>query len=417
MWLDPVGSAAEPIELTTERQRWPEVNVRARDAANDWSRTAFLAVLDLSGNAAVLALGAVERRWVARVELTGDDRSETGYFTKRPSDGSAGALTAESLIGGVHVQPRWSKRGLTVAIARPVVVADEVVVSGRTIRGSLHVSGKPDPATVKLSSAAGASTAIGQIDSTDTGRRFEVDVPSRADPDPASWSLAVVSARGVATTVRWAGQHGLTWPSDDRSGLTVRPSADGALVVVERRTDAEVDDVELCSGADPVLRIAGRVVGLHPDGLIAELRGPRERLPARQVTLSGDRFEVVVAMVVHDRWDQPGVAPLPGDYSLVLSSGDQKVAARVGQRCVETLPAWQESDTLCVCLGRDPEGLFTAQISGPLPLSRRSDYDVASLRRRYRRQLADGTAGDIVEGVYFESFNGQTANDNTLRHS
>ena len=137
-----------------------------------------------------------------------------------------------------------------------------------------------------------------------------------------------------------------------------------------------------------------RVVGLHPDGLIAELRGPRERLPARQVTLSGDRFEVVVAMVV----PIDGISPVWLPY-LVTTRWSSRVETRRSPpgfaSCVETLPAWQESDR-SACLGRDPEGLFTAQISGPLPLSRRSDYDVASLRRRYRRQLADGTAGDIV---------------------
>ena len=415
------------LPAVVTRGRSHEVNISSSDADHDWSRSAFAAVLDLADLLDPLAAGTASERWVARIELAGADEPDDrvgGPFARRDTSGSAGDLPTRGFDRGVQVRPTWVKgAGLVVDLDRASAVAEDVQVSGRTVSAGLRCYVGFRASEVRVEDADGAVLVTAKVQGEPADARFSLTVPPLgASSAPAD--LVAVSGRGKRRPVHWAGPAGLDVAAGGpgASGMVLRARSGGVVRVEEVTAELQVERVELDGGDRPddeqVLRIVGSWRG--PAGPLgadasAHLRGPRQRVDARSVSISDGRAEITVPVLGTGPWGQAGVAPLPGAYRLEVELADgTPVPARVAPGLGQALPDRRSSVLLSVRSGRDRDGLLALGVGGPLPVEQAGAYALRCLQRRYRDRLSGGRAGEVVDAVVFESFAGKTANDNTL---
>jgi CDP-glycerol glycerophosphotransferase len=394
-----------------------EVNALSTDAAHDWSTAAFEAVIDTAPLLERSPKGTFTQKWTVWIEIGDGAHEVAGRFVRRYAWGSAGELSAEAFEGDRHVRPLWSEdTGLGFEVARRNVVADELVLAGRTLTGTLHRNGAFDATAVLLEEAKSKKQTTAALTGDATAATFSLSVPR---PNPLSNRstlsyLYVIDAAGARRHVHWPETRGLETSESAASALLVRHGPSGVIRIEEHKADVLVDEVEFVDGDDPVVRISGGWRGA-PNGVTAELRGPRQVVPARSTTVADGRFTTVIPLLVEDAWGHTGVAPYNGSYRVWAAlADDTQVQARVSQTFVETLPRKVFDDLVNLRIERTPQNYLSLDIRGPLPEEETGPFNFGRMARRYTAQVSEPGPVELADAVYYESFGGRTANDNTL---
>lgn len=394
-----------------------EVNALSADSVHDWSTAAFEAVIDVAPLLDTSPKGAFTQSWTVWVEVGDGVHEIAGRFLRRYGWGSAGELSAEAFGDDRHVRPVWSDAsGLGFDVTRRNVVADELVLTGRTLTGTLHRNGAFEATSVLLEEAKTKKQTTAALTGDAASATFSISVPrSNVLSNRTTLSyLYVTDEVGDRLHVHWAATRGLEWSERPTGGLLVRHGASGVIRIEEHRADLRVDDVEFVGGDDPVVRISGGWRGAS-GSVRAELRGPRQRVPARSTTIANGRFTVIIPLLVDDAWGNAGVALDNGSYQLwAVLADDTVVQARVSQQFVETLPRKVFDDLVNLRIERTPQNSFSLDIRGPLPEEETGPFNFAGMARRYTAQVSESGPVELAEAVYYESFGGRTANDNTL---
>jgi CDP-glycerol glycerophosphotransferase len=395
----------------------PEVNALSTDGAHDWSTAAFEAVIDVAPLLERSPKGTFTRNWTVWVEVGDGAHEVAGRFLRRYAWGSAGELSAEAFGEDRHVRPVWSDQtGLGFDLARRNVVADDLVLTGRTLTGTLHRNGAFDATAVLLEEARSKKQTTAALTGDATSATFSISVP-RADPSSDRSTLSylyVIDAAGARRHVHWPHTRGLETSEQPTDTLFVRHGASGVIRLEEHKADVLVDDVEFIDGDDPVVRISGGWRGASR-GVTAELRGPRQVVPARSTTVADGRFTTVIPLLVEDAWGHSGVAPYNGSYRVWAAlEDDTRVQARVSQSFLESLPRKVFDDLANLRIERTPQNYFSLDIRGPLPEEESGPFNFGRMTRRYSAQVKEAGPVELADAVYYESFGGRTANDNTL---
>jgi len=394
-----------------------EVNALSVDAEYDWSTAAFEAVIDVAPLLEESPDGVFARTWTAWVELGDGAHEIVGRFLRRYEWGSAGELSAEAFGEDRQVRPVWSdEAGLCFDVARRNVVADELVLTGRTLTGTLHRNGAFDATAVMLEDVKTKKQTITPLTGDAASGTFSLAVPrSKVLSNRSMLSyLYVLDTAGVRRHVHWAATRGLEFSERPTDGLLVRHGSSGVIRIEEHKADVLVDDVEFVDGDDPVLRVSGGWRGA-PVGVRAELRGPRQSVRARSTTIADGRFTAIIPLLVEDAWGNSGLAPYNGSYRLwAVLDDDTQVQARVSQHFVETLPRKVFDDLVNLRVERSPQNLFSLDIRGPLPEDEIGPFNLARMTRRYTALVTEPGPVVLTDSVCYESFGGRTANDNTL---
>jgi CDP-glycerol glycerophosphotransferase (TagB/SpsB family) len=402
---------------TASRLVSAEVNALSTDAAHDWSTAAFEAVIDVAPLLERLHRGTVTQNWTVWIELGDGAHEIAGRFLRRHAWGSAGELSAEAFGDDRHVRPVWTdEAGLGFDVARRNVVADELILTGRTLSGTLHRNGAFDATGVMLEDAKTKKQTTAALTGDAASSTFSISVPrSNALSSRSTLSyLYVIDAAGVRRHVHWAATRGLESSERPTDGLLVRHGASGVIRIEEHMAGVLVDDVEFVGGDDPVVRISGGWRGA-PSGVRAELRGPRQTVPARSTTVADGRFTAIIPLLVEDAWGNTGVAPYNGSYRVwAVLDDDTQAQARVSQLFVETLPHKVFDALVNLRVERTPQNCFSLDIRGPLPEEETGPFNFGRMARRYTAQVTEPRPVDLADAVYYESFGGRTANDNTL---
>jgi len=398
---------------TASRLVSAEVNALSTDAAHDWSTAAFEAVIDVAPLLERLHRGTVTQNWTVWIELGDGAHEIAGRFLRRHAWGSAGELSAEAFGDDRHVRPVWTdEAGLGFDVARRNVVADELILTGRTLSGTLHRNGAFDATGVMLEDAKTKKQTTAALTGDAASSTFSISVPrSNALSSRSTLSyLYVIDAAGVRRHVHWAATRGLESSERPTDGLLVRHGASGVIRIEEHMAGVLVDDVEFVGGDDPVVRISGGWRGAT-SGVHAELRGPRQTVPARSTTVADGRFTAIIPLLVEDAWGNTGVAPYNGSYRVwAVLDDDTQAQARVSQLFVETLPHKVFDALVNLRVERTPQNCFSLDIRGPLPEEETGPFNFGRMARRYTAQVTEPRPVDLADAVYYESFGGRTAN-------
>jgi len=401
---------------TAVRTVSPEVNVFANDAVHDWSTAAFEAVIDVAAVLETSLEGVFTQDWTVWIELGDGSHEVAGRFLRRYVWGSAGELSAEAFGDDRHVRPVWSNEmGLRFVVARRNVVADELALSGRTLTGTMHRNGRFAATGVMIEDAQTKKQTTAPLTGDAARSTFSITVPRSSllsNRSTLSY-LYVIDADGARRHVHWAANRGLESSERPTDGLLVRHGASGVIRIEDHKADLLVDDVEFAGGDDPVLRVSGGWRGA-PDGVRTELRGPRKTVPARSTTVADGRFTATFPLLVADAWGNSGLAPYNGSYRVWAVLGDDtQVQARVSQPFVETLPRKVFDELANLRVERTPQNFFSLDIRGPLPEDETGLFHFTRMARRYAARVAEPGPVELADAVYYESFGGRTANDNT----
>lgn len=398
-----------------------EVNALSADATNDWSTAAFEAVIDLAPLLVNSPKGVFTQNWTVWIELGDGSHEVAGRFLRRYAWGSAGELSAEAFDDDRHVRPVWSdEAGLGFDVVRRNVVADELVLTGRTLTGTLHRNRAFRATAVMIEDGKTKEQTTATLTGDAARSTFSLSVPrSNALSSVSSnrstvFYLYVIDSAGVRRHVHWAAGRGLESSERPTDGLFIRHAASGIIRIEEHKADVLVDDVEFVGGDDPVVRISGGWRGV-PNGVHAEMRGPRQTVPARSTTVADGRFTAIIPLLVADAWGNSGLAPYDGSYRVwAVLDDDTEVQARVSPQFLETLPRKVFDELVNLRIERTPQNFFSLDVRGPLPEDETGPFNNTRMASRYTAQVTEPGPVELADAVYFESFGGRTANDNTL---
>ncbi len=414
--VDLITSSGQ-VPLTVRRYESWLVNELSTDARHDHAGAAFEAHLDLSRLPMPDGSEPFEDLSRFAVSVADDQGRLTGGFGSRDGWGSPGELHSADLGDGRTARPEWDRnQGLMLRVARRAVVAETLQLTGHRLTATVRCRGDfvpraallrrgDDIRPVELTRAAvdGGPVEIG----ADLGEL----VDSVPDTSAArSWYLQMVDDQDRRRYVHWQGTsaRGTRIVSETDPRLAVRFSPKGLvrLDVHPRRLAAEtvVVDADRCT-----IVITGEFHALATTTAGWSLSNGRIAVPADDLRTGDGRFEVRFGLRAPAPWTGTPL-PLPlGGYRLQVTDGDRTTEAIVDPRLAERIgPATLTPDAE-IRAERNPNGQLNIRIRPPLERDELGAFQ--------QRRLADlhRTAGLApTDTVYLESFNGKSANDNTL---
>ena len=406
-----------PRRLTADVTRLPsaEVNVHAKDSGMDHADDAFQAVFNLAPLLGAAPAGVFTHRWTAHVEVgDGEGAAVVAPFTRRYVWGSAGELSTEGFAGDQHVKPIWDDgAGLVFEHARRAVIADDIVFDGRIATGTLQVNGSFAPVASLIENAATKQQVMQRLEPAGGGRmRFSLQVPDAVEDD-ALWYVYAVDSSEARRRFHWSGAgRGREHGAAGNSTLFVRNGPAGVIRLEDHVLAASVTQVEHVAGDDAgEVTVRGTYRGVLPADTIVELRGSRQTLSAEACTVADGAFEARIPLVGDTTWARPGLAPVAGAYRLVMRCpGGRELTPKVAHSLAERLYVKIFTPVANLRIERDRQNHLSIDVRGPRP-----EVETGALCPTPAGCCLHVESFRREEAVYFESFSGKTASDNTLR--
>jgi len=401
-----------------------EANLVAKDPEHDRREAAFTARLDLAARADTFPAVSFEQSWVVTVVLrrreSGDEVVRTP-FTTYFKLGSAHLFQAENIGADLLVRPGWrAATGLVLVLTRRAARLTDVELSDGRLRFGVSTRRFPlDHIQVKRDAAP--PLRLAPVDEPVDGRartdrgRFELNL---ADLDLAvgtSAYLCVANPAGSTRHVHWTGPC-RTRLLVDATHPDLRIICPSSGVVRIDRTPALLEGTG-CSvergDTGPELVLTGRSTGLAE--LRLELRGPRDALSPSAIEIDpGEPVRSFVArfpLSVRHQRQRGANAIRQGLYRLVAVGADGEVLteAIAATELAEQLPLRTPLETLNLRVERSTAGRLQFRVEAP-----KLDAEHGAVNQARHIATFRSSDHEVVECVYYESFNGRSVGDNTL---
>ena len=347
-------------------------------------------------------------RFRASVKVCAPSGEVSGPFTARNRGGSAGAIPAMPIGGGLHVLPRWSaETGLTIH----VVAYPASAVRADSVGGQLELEVEMTPgftpvrAFVRCPDADLVDVPLKEVEPG----RCVVVIPDRGPYVDAQGGcfIGLADDTGLRRRLRWGGEPGIRiavhrtcWLEARRDATVILECHPGPLTITE------------------VIHGPGSELGIELRGVLTDaamgvesvlLQSRRTTVQAASVAVDADgTLRAKFPLEAPDGLGRP--RPLPaGTYRpVVRAESGESGEPRLSLTCSGDLDETQHTPWCNVRASRVDDRLVV-EISAPLAPDELGTFN----QRRLRAECSEASEGRL-SGTYLESWHGRTASDNPL---
>lgn len=344
----------------------------------------------------------------ATVKVCAPSGDLSGPFTTRNGGGSAGAIPAMPIGGGLHVLPRWNaETGLTIH----VVVYPAFVVRAESVAGQLQLEVEMTPGFSPVRAFVrrpDADLVDVPLEAVEPGRCVVVLPDPGADLDAqGEHFIGIADDTGLRRRLRWGGEAGIRiavhrtcWLEARRDATVILTCDPGPLTITE-----------VIHGPDPELGIEVR--GMLTDASMGVesmlLRSRRTTVQAVGIAVDADGRLRAKFPLEAPAW---GGAPRPlpaGRYRLVIRTRSGELGEpRLSLTCGGDLDEIQYTPWCNVRASRADDRLVV-EIAAPLAPDELGTFH----QMRLRAECSEAPEGGLT-GTYLESWHGRTVADNPL---